>query len=279
MAPEKAPAFQFYADKFLLDENQAVMTLQQVGAYARLMAYCWREVTIPDDPDKARVMVNDGKVTPRQFREMWPLIRACFTESDQPGRLRHTTLDKERAKQAAWRQKSANGGRHAQANRKGGPTTPEPPLQPTADILVSSLCTPVKDNPAPRRREPKVPGYTEAVKAYFDGVEQRLGFKPKFGKAEGALLAALVADRGLEDVSAAMRGFFADEWARDKGYTVGIFSSQYNKFLAAATAPNRKAGPSYNADDWFSECQHEPKCETGPMHRQRLEMDAFKGAA
>ena len=63
MAPEKAPAFQFYAEKFLLDERQAVMTLAQSGAYVRLMAYCWRELTIPDDPDLCRVLVNDGRVT------------------------------------------------------------------------------------------------------------------------------------------------------------------------------------------------------------------------
>lgn len=39
-----------------------------------------------------------------------------------------------------------------------------------------------------------------------------------------------------------------------------------------------KLGPTYS-DDWYAECHHDPKCETGPMHRQRLGIDALKAEA
>lgn len=40
----------------------------------------------------------------------------------------------------------------------------------------------------------------------------------------------------------------------------------------------RKLGPTY-ADDWFTDCHHDPKCETGPMHRMRLSIDEAKTSA
>jgi hypothetical protein len=35
-------------------------------------------------------------------------------------------------------------------------------------------------------------------------------------------------------------------------------------------ATSHKLGPKYAEPDWYPTCQHEPKCETGPMHRGRL---------
>jgi hypothetical protein len=42
-----------------------------------------------------------------------------------------------------------------------------------------------------------------------------------------------------------------------------------------AAALARKLGPAYT-DDWYAGCHHTPKCETGPMHRQQLGIDAAK---
>jgi uncharacterized protein YdaU (DUF1376 family) len=139
--PGKAPAFQFYAKDFLTDEKQAGMTLEQAGAYIRLLCYCWREQTIPDEPAVLALMVGGG-ITAKRMAAVWPAIRACFEETDEPGRLRHGRLERERQKQEDWRQKSAKGGRHTQAGRKGGSTTDEPPSQANANTPVSVLRTP-----------------------------------------------------------------------------------------------------------------------------------------
>jgi uncharacterized protein YdaU (DUF1376 family) len=45
----KSPAFQFYAADYLADENVQLLTLEEEGAYIRLLAYCWREGSIPAD--------------------------------------------------------------------------------------------------------------------------------------------------------------------------------------------------------------------------------------
>ena len=39
--PGKSPAFQFYAKEFLSDANQAGMSLQETGAYIRLICFEW----------------------------------------------------------------------------------------------------------------------------------------------------------------------------------------------------------------------------------------------
>lgn len=142
MAIERSPAFQFYPMDFLSDERQAAMTVEQAGVYVRLLCYCWREHTIPDDPKALALMVGGG-LTPKRMAAIWPGIRACFQpDPEQPGRLRHGRLDRERDEQQAWRQKSATGGRTTQARRKGGSTVVdrvvEPPLQPNANTSVFS---------------------------------------------------------------------------------------------------------------------------------------------
>jgi uncharacterized protein YdaU (DUF1376 family) len=44
-----SPAFQFYPADYLADANVQMMTLEEEGAYIRLLSYCWRESTIPAD--------------------------------------------------------------------------------------------------------------------------------------------------------------------------------------------------------------------------------------
>lgn len=109
MAPELAPAFQFYPKDFLSDGNQGEMSLAEVGAYARLLCRCWLEKSIPDDPVRA---ANLAGATPAQMRRMWPAIRRCFRPStDQEGRLVHPRLEKEREKQEQYRRRQSDAGK------------------------------------------------------------------------------------------------------------------------------------------------------------------------
>jgi hypothetical protein len=94
------------------------MSAEDVGAYLLLLAFCWLEDGLPDDPDKLRVM---SRLSPEAFAVAWPgSLRGCFYLAE--GRWQHKRLDAERAKQ---RKRS----RAMQINgRKGGrrPTdTPE----------------------------------------------------------------------------------------------------------------------------------------------------------
>lgn len=119
MAPEKAPAFQFYPRDFLTAEDQAALSLEQCGAYIRLLCICWLEHTIPDDPARLARIIGGG-ITSKRLTAIWPDIRQCFIpDAEVPGRLRHGRLDREREEQRKWREKCAAGGRKGQLNRKG----------------------------------------------------------------------------------------------------------------------------------------------------------------
>ena len=102
----KSPAFQFYAAEYLADENVAVMTLEEEGAYIRALSYCWREGSIPSDSETLSRLLKGAS------NQTLTVVRKCFNQSSTlVGRLVHPRLDSEREKQAAWREKSSIAGR------------------------------------------------------------------------------------------------------------------------------------------------------------------------
>lgn len=155
MAPEKAPAFQFYPKDFLSDGNQGEMSLAESGAYARLMCRCWLEKTVPDDVKRAANLVG---ATAGQMRKMWPAIRRCFQPHPTlTGRLIHPRLEKEREKQEAFRQRQSAKGKVSAANRTAtepqpnsnrGATEPQPDRQPKTNSPISDLRSPKKKQPS-----------------------------------------------------------------------------------------------------------------------------------
>ena len=111
MSKELAPAFQFYASDYLSDENVALMTPEEEGCYIRLMAYCWKEGSIPADEKKLTTLCKG--VCPTK------LVIDCFDFPSQNGsRLFHPRLESEREKQKKWRSKSAKGGKNSASKRK-----------------------------------------------------------------------------------------------------------------------------------------------------------------
>ena len=45
----KAPAYLWYPKDYLADANTVLMSLEEEGAYRRLLDYCWLEGSIPGD--------------------------------------------------------------------------------------------------------------------------------------------------------------------------------------------------------------------------------------
>jgi uncharacterized protein YdaU (DUF1376 family) len=114
MAPEKAPAFQFYPRDFLSDGRVAGMSLEERGAYITLLCLCWLEHKLPAEPEKLARMVG---VPLPAFRKLWAAIHPCFTEV--PGGLVQKRLEKERQKQKEYRQRMADRGVAGAAARWG----------------------------------------------------------------------------------------------------------------------------------------------------------------
>lgn len=102
--PARSPAFQFYAKDFLSDGNQAGMSLQETGAYIRLICFCWNDGSIPDDPVRIARMIG---ATPREIRLVWPAIRPFFMSAGE-GRLTHPRVEQEREKQAEFRRRQSD---------------------------------------------------------------------------------------------------------------------------------------------------------------------------
>jgi uncharacterized protein YdaU (DUF1376 family) len=146
MAAEKAPAFQFYPKDFLSDGKVAAMTLAERGAYITLLCLCWQERSIPAESSRLARMVG---TSPAAFARLWPALEPCFHVSDDdPGRLVHLRLEKERTKQNAYRERQSNAGRASAATRQqpeGNHGSTE--RQPKVNSPVSDLRTPVEEPP------------------------------------------------------------------------------------------------------------------------------------
>ena len=109
---EKSPAFQFYPNDFIADMNVQLMCNQSVGCYIKLLSYCWKEGSIPDDSDAIAKLCRERS---NRMAKLWLEIRPCFTpDPENPGFMRHPRLDRERAKQAESHE------RRVEAGRKGG---------------------------------------------------------------------------------------------------------------------------------------------------------------
>lgn len=105
MAPEKAPAFQFYPKDFLSDSNVLRMSMEARGIYITLLSLAWLDGAVPVDPTELARLVN---LPDKQFAKVWPSIRVCFQERD--GQLVQPRLEAERAKQADFRRRQSDRG-------------------------------------------------------------------------------------------------------------------------------------------------------------------------
>lgn len=111
----KSPAFSFYPKDYESDENVKLMSLEQEGAYLRLLCHAWLHGSIPADVSSLAAIC---RTTPSRMGRLWPGIRGCW--KDNAGRLVNGRQERERDKQRAYSEAQARKG------RKGGrPKKPE----------------------------------------------------------------------------------------------------------------------------------------------------------
>ena len=110
----RPPAFQFYPADFLVDENVVLMSLAEVGAYIKLMCFCWREGSIPNDTTiLARLVGCDSSA----MNSHWVNLSKCFEERD--GRLIHSRLERELEKQIDYHNERHESGKKGAKARWG----------------------------------------------------------------------------------------------------------------------------------------------------------------
>jgi len=140
----KSPAFQFYPADWLSSQRVALMSLEEEGAYIRLLSFCWQHGSIPSDPEKIACLIGKGAST---------TLATTLATMFEPGGngLIHPRLEDEREKQKIWREKSTEGGKKSAAARRqaresnNSKATLEPPLQgwlPNGDNQTATLQSP-----------------------------------------------------------------------------------------------------------------------------------------
>jgi hypothetical protein len=117
----ESPAFRFYPADYLADEKVQAMSIEGEGCYIRLMSYCWREGSIPDDRS-ALAKLCKGYDGPGLDEAI-----SCFESATKirknsklKGRLIHKRLDAEKANQKKYRKSMQRAGLHGAEKRWGG---------------------------------------------------------------------------------------------------------------------------------------------------------------
>jgi len=202
----KAPAFQFYAAEYLADENVQLLTLEQEGIYIRLLAYCWREGSIPAEPTKL------SRLCKGCTREALSVVIELFESGGPDGRLVHSRLEDERRKHEAYRKKQAEngarGGRPAKANpeethRKGlgffGETQTEAKKRSSSAFASSTSSKSKKQKPSRDKREvdPRHVTFREFARGYWTYKNPALEM-PWDGSEAKQLASLLAANPALE---------------------------------------------------------------------------------
>ena len=119
----------------------ALMEPLETHVYVWLLCLDWNQGGFVEDE---KALARWCRVAPSTFRKAWPVVRECFELRGD--RLFNPRLEKERGRQAEWREKSSRGGKKSAETRKGGARVVEPPHQPTAQPKGN---TPVSYSPVP----------------------------------------------------------------------------------------------------------------------------------
>lgn len=150
MATEKAPSFQFYPKDFLSDALVSEMSSEARGCYVMLLCHCWLEGSLPNDQVRLRQWAGFTGLQ-KAWPAVWRKLRPCFALKGR--RFIQPRLERERQKQADYREKKQRAGRlggmkkesNAQEKRKvalldsaSGKRLPKPTLSSSTSVLTST---------------------------------------------------------------------------------------------------------------------------------------------
>ena len=142
----KNPSFQFYPGDWLSSQRVSLLTLEEEGAYVRLLCYCWQHGSIPSDSVQLARLIGKGATV-----ELAETVALMFQPKRMKGgsTLVHDRLNIMKEERAAWLEKSRLGGiRSGQARKKaketgdieakGGSSLVEDCLEPKGNTSTST---------------------------------------------------------------------------------------------------------------------------------------------
>lgn len=210
--PEWMP---LYVYEFVADRNVQAMTLDELGAYLRLILMQWANGSVPKDLQSLARLLHCDLETMERF---WVALGPCYRDHPTlPGEMIQERVEKERTKAMGRLSVSSRGGKQAQARRRAQRV--EPGLEVPADVAE------VVKGPAP------VLAHWEAFKAAYPA--HRLD-------EEVSCRAMLSREDEAADIVAGLRVAVASkEWAEEEGKFVPrasrfITDGMYKDFLRGA---------------------------------------------
>jgi uncharacterized protein YdaU (DUF1376 family) len=268
MAAESAPAFQFYPRDFLSACEVKAMTLEQVGAYIMLLCWAWQDNGLdPDHLDQYRRALRLPKA---RWERVWAVVGQRFSVSTNPGcdhNLRNAKQECVRTELKAYHERQQNAGKHGaeqRYGRKGCHSTAMPPLkQPysSSSASASSVRTPM----APVADAPGANGFDAFWTAYPKRKAKPRALKAWKTLKPSAEIQALI-------LQAVTRQRTSPSWTKDGGEFIPYPATwlrgrqwEDEADVGLLDRPPRT--------DWYPTCEHDPKCDTGPMHNQRVALD------
>lgn len=108
MSKKQPPSYPWYPSDFAGSAKVAVMTLEQEGAYRRLLDHEWQEGSIPDDLE---ALARICRTTTAHMEKLWKTVRKCFVKnSDEPETLVNLKLEKIRQEKIQFHAKQHTNG-------------------------------------------------------------------------------------------------------------------------------------------------------------------------
>lgn len=140
----RAPAFQLYAGDFFIDTLE--WSLEEVGAYTRLLLYEWDNGSLPTDIKKLSQVAG---TTPKRFQKVSKTVLAKFTMTDQ-NRFINERLERTRQEQENYRKSQSESGKRGAEKRwkKHGKPNGNPISKPNGNPNGEKIAlqSPIKKN-------------------------------------------------------------------------------------------------------------------------------------
>lgn len=125
-----APCYLWWPKDALADPRVTILTLEEEGAYRRLLDWCWIEGSVPAAPDELGMLVKCDTSTSEGLEKATRIanrLRPFFAESRGGDRWTHHRLEAERAEQAekrAKKQRAADARWNGSQQREGPAADP-----------------------------------------------------------------------------------------------------------------------------------------------------------
>jgi len=225
----KPPAFQFYADDFMAGVSD--MTQAEVGAYILLLCHQWSRGEIPADATRA-AMIAKGEVPPH--------VAAKFPAG------KNERMERERAKQAEWRQTQSSNGKAGAARRWHGEANGEANgvaiNMPMANGMAKHSSPSPSPSPSPLsdsnnnkligQAEPARSNFTPPLPHEVATYSASIGY-PMDGQAWCDAYAQkgwLVGKSKMKDWRAAVRNWKSQKWLPSAKATAGELPAHLDRF-------------------------------------------------